>query len=112
VVRGDVFELRAPRVARGREQLGRRYGVIVQSTRFLALSTVVVAPTSTAARPASFRPEVELEGERTRVMVEQLCALDYARLGGQVGSLSSEEGEEVDRALELLLDLGGRPGIP
>jgi len=107
VVRGDVYELRAPRVARGREQRGRRFGVVLQSTRFLALSTVVVAPTSSSVRAASFRPAVELRGQSTRVMVEQLCALDYSRLGERVGELADVELAEVDRALGLLLGVAG-----
>jgi mRNA interferase MazF len=105
VVRGDIHELRAPRSARGREQRGARLGVVVQSTRFLALSTVVVAPTSVSARPASFRPAIDLGGDTTRVMVEQLCALDYSRLGDRVGRLSPAELIEVDRALSLVLGL-------
>ena len=103
MIRGDVYELRGPRVARGRQQQGRRYGVVLQSTRFLALSTVIVAPTSASARAASFRPAVDLQGESTRVMVEQLCALDYSRLGDRVGQLAAGELAEVDRAVELLL---------
>ena len=105
MVRGDVHELRAPRAARGREQRGQRYGVVLQSTRFLALSTVIVAPTSASVRGASFRPVIELQGETTRVLVEQLCALDYSRLGDRVGGLAHEELADVDRALDLLLGL-------
>jgi mRNA-degrading endonuclease toxin of MazEF toxin-antitoxin module len=33
-----------------------RYAVVVQAEEFLDLSTTLVAPTSTAARAASFRP--------------------------------------------------------
>ncbi|MDP5184227.1 type II toxin-antitoxin system PemK/MazF family toxin [Blastococcus sp. BMG 814] len=58
-VRGEVFRLRAPREARGHEQAGSRYAVVVQSDQ-LPLSTWMVAPTSTSARPATFRPEVEI----------------------------------------------------
>lgn len=105
MVRGDIFQLRAPRVARRHEQRGRRYGVVLQSSRFAALSTVLVAPTSTTAREASFRPEFILQGKRTRVMVEQLCALDHSRLGSRVGALTLDERASVDRALELLLGL-------
>lgn len=105
MARGDVHQLRAPHPARGREQRGHRYGVVLQSTRFLALSTVIVAPTSSAVRSASFRPAIELQGEVTRVLVEQLCALDYSRLGDRVGALAAEDLAEVDRALALLLGL-------
>src|ERR687886_2009513 len=71
VVRGELFRLPAPRGARGHEQRGARYAVIVQADEFLNLSTVLVAPTSASAQPASFRPAIVLDGQQTRVLVEQ-----------------------------------------
>src|SRR5882672_7954745 len=53
MVRGEVFHLPPRRGARGREQRGARYAVIVQADEFLELSTTLVAPTSASARPAS-----------------------------------------------------------
>ncbi len=103
--RGEVFRLRIPRGARGHEQRGARYGVILQAGDLFALSTVIVAPTSTRALPASFRPEVEVGGIRTRVLVEQLGAVDRTRLATSAGVLSWEELSEVDRALETVLGL-------
>lgn len=104
-MRGDVYRLRAPKDARGHERRGPRYAVVVQSDH-LPLSTWLVAPTSTGRRPASFRPEIELNGERTRVMVEQTSAVDpEARLSGYAGRLSAEELLAVDHALMDLLGL-------
>jgi mRNA interferase MazF len=40
----------------------------VQSDVLHLLSTWLVAPTSTAARPATFRPSVEIDGTETRVL--------------------------------------------
>lgn len=71
MIRGEVFRLPAPRAALGHEQRGARYAVIVQADEFLELSTVLVAPASTSARPASFRPAITLAGEEMRVLVEQ-----------------------------------------
>lgn len=102
--RGDVFRLRLRRGS-GHEQSGVRYGVVVQSDVLLGLSTVLVAPTSTAARSASFRPEIEIEGTTTRVLVEQTGAVDATRLGDQHGSLSPEELWGVDLALKTVFDL-------
>ena len=102
--RGDVFELRLPRGA-GHEQRGSRYGVVVQSDAMLPRSVVLVAPTSTSARPASFRPVVELEGQETTVLVEQVGAVDVSRLGDVVGHLRPEEQWGVDLALSTVLDL-------
>jgi len=69
--RGEVFELRLPRGV-GHAQQGRRFGVVVQSDALLPRSVVLVAPTSTSARAASFRPVIELEGQPTTVLVEQV----------------------------------------
>jgi mRNA interferase MazF len=104
VRRGDVFRLRLGR-RKGHEQAGVRYGVIVQSDALLRLSTVLIAPTSTTARRASFRPEIEIDGTTTRVLVEQTGAIDVSRLGDQHGHLTREEQWGVDLALETVLDL-------
>jgi mRNA interferase MazF len=105
VVRGEVFRLPAPRGARGREQRGARYAVVVQADEFLDLSTVLVSPTSTSARPASFRPTIALEGSETHVLVEQTTVVDPQRLGRSAGRLDASELSSVDEALLLVLGL-------
>ena len=102
--RGDIHELRLPK-GLGHEQQGRRYGVVVQSDALLPRSVVLVAPTSTSARAASFRPTVDVAGKSTRVLVEQLGAVDVSRLGDVVGHLTQEEQWGVDVALATVLDL-------
>jgi len=104
VTRGEVYRVRLP-ARRGREQAGPRYGVIVQADQLLGLSTAIVAPTSRSAAPATFRPEIQLGGERPRVLVEQLRVLDIERLGELAGRLSAREQRAVDDALGLVLDL-------
>lgn len=103
-MRGEVYRLRAARGSRGHEQAGSRYAVVVQSDQ-LPLSTWLVAPTSTSARAASFRPEVEIAGQLTRVLAEQTAAVDSSRLGKSSGHLTLEELRRVDAALRVLLDL-------
>jgi mRNA interferase MazF len=103
-VRGDIHQLRAPKGTRGHEQTGRRFAVVLQSTD-LPLSTVVVAPTSTSCAPAAFRPEIEVGGRTTRVMVEQLSAVDWSRLGNPVGRLTAAELQFIDDAVRLVLAL-------
>jgi mRNA interferase MazF len=104
VLRGDVYRFRLPRGV-GHEQQGERYGVVVQADEFLPRSVVIVAPTSRSARAASFRPEVEIAGEHTRVLVEQIGAVDNRRLGNLVGHLTPEEQWGVDDALVTVLGL-------
>jgi mRNA interferase MazF len=78
--------------------------VVVQSD-LLPLSTWLVAPTSTSARAATFRPEVSIEGRPTRVLAEQTSAVDPQRLGESAGHLSFDELRQVDAALRLVLGL-------
>ena len=104
MTRGDIFRVRLPS-GRGQEQRGPRYAVIVQADELLGLSTAIVAPTSRSAAPATFRPEVEVAGEATRVLVEQLRAVDLGRLDRHAGRLTPEEQRAVDAALELVLAL-------
>jgi len=104
VRRGDIFTLRLPKGA-GHEQRGRRFGVVVQSDAFLPRSVVLVAPTSTSAKPASFRPEIEIGGTSTRVLVEQVGAVGVNRLRELAGHLTPEEQWGVDAALRTVLGL-------
>ena len=105
MVRGEVFRLPQPRAVRGREQRGARYAVVVQADEFLGLSTLLVSPTSTSARPASFRPVIKLEGTETRVLVEQTTVVDPQRLGRSARRLDAAELRAVDDALALVLGL-------
>lgn len=102
--RGDVHRFKTPKGA-GHEQTGERFAVVVQSDAMLPRSVVMVAPTSQSARPASFRPEVDVAGQPTRVLVEHLGAVDTSRLGRRVGHLDASEMWAVDDALRTVLDL-------
>lgn len=103
-MRGDVHRLRAPRNARGHEQQGGRFTVVVQSDD-LMLSTVLVAPTSRSAAARIFRPTITVAGEPTQVLIEQTSAVAPERLGELVGHVSRPELEEIDSALRLALQL-------
>ncbi len=103
-MRGEIYGVRVA-ASDGREQHGARYAVIVQADELLGLSTALVAPTSRSARPATFRPEIELDGEWTRILVEQLRAVDAQRLDALAGRLDAGEQAAVDDALELVLAL-------
>ena len=105
MVRGDVHEITLPR-GRGRVQHGRRFAVIVQAQDLLALSTVVICPTSASAPAASFHPSIDVAGEATRVMCEMVGAVDARVLGDRVGHLTHPEMLAVEDALSLVLDLG------
>jgi len=104
VQRGEVFRFKVPKGV-GHEQHGERLGVIVQADSMLPRSLILVAPTSRSARPASFRPQVSIAGDTTRVLVEQLGAVDAQRLGRRVGQLAADEMWAIDDALATVLGL-------
>lgn len=103
-MRGDVYRLPAPKETRGHEQQGARYAVVVQSDDLL-LSTVLVAPTTTGSFASSIHPEIDMEGTKTRILVEQTRAIDPQRLGEFYGRLDPFELAEVDLALRKVFGL-------
>lgn len=103
-MRGDVVRVPAARGARGREQQGARFGVVVQSDD-LMLSTVLVTPTSTGSLPMLHRPEVTILGDRTCLLVEQTRAVTREALGPPVARLSYDDLVRLDEALRLALAL-------
>ena len=101
--RGDIHQLRLPKG--GHDQHGRQLAVILQNDAMLPRSVVLIAPMSTRARAASFRPEVVIGGGRTRVLVEQLGAVAVQRLGNRVGRVTIDEQWQIDAALLTVLGL-------
>jgi mRNA interferase MazF len=71
----------------------------------MGLSTVMIAPTSQSALPSSFRPEIEIAGARSRILVEQLRSLDLRSFGAHVGRLDPAEQAALDEALRYVLGL-------
>lgn len=103
-MRGDIYVLKAPKDAKGHEQRGRRYAVVVQDDA-LRSSTTIVAPTSTSAQSSSYRPQVEIDGNSTLVLIDQVRVVDPVRLGALVGRLGLADMQDVDRALKRVLGL-------
>ncbi|HUC08025.1 MAG TPA: type II toxin-antitoxin system PemK/MazF family toxin [Solirubrobacterales bacterium] len=104
MVRGDVHAIKLAR-RRGHVQHGPRYAVVVQADDLLALSTVIVCPTSSSTPPATFHPEIAVGDQSTRVLCEMVGAVDATRLGDHVGHLSFDELGAIDDALGLVLNL-------
>jgi mRNA interferase MazF len=104
VVRGDVHRIKMPG-KRGHVQDGRRFAVLVRADDLLALSTVVICPTSRSAFTASFPPEVIVADQPTQVLCEMVGAVDARALGARVGHLTHDELRNVEDALLLVLDL-------
>ena len=102
MVRGDVHAIKLPG-RRGHVQRGRRYAVIVQADELLDLSTVVICPTSSSTPAASFHPQIDINGEPTRVMCEMIAAIDSRALGRRVRHLTLDETREIEDSLSLVL---------
>lgn len=104
IFRGAIYEIKALPGARGNEQQGRRYAIIIQSDRF-ATSTITVALTSASAGPAIYRPEIEFDGAKCRILTDQIYSISPTRLGDFKGGLEAHELADLDRALMLKLGL-------
>jgi len=105
VQRGDIVALRGRKAAAGHEQRGQRYGVVLQSDAAKWLSTVLVAPTSVSAQATSFRPQITIRGRKTRVLVEQMSAVDREQIGNTAGRLRLPELRDIEDALRDVLGL-------
>jgi len=103
-VRGDLYRIRSTRGSVGHEQQGHRYAVVVQSDH-VRPSTILVAPTSTSAKWAQYRPEIDVDGTKTRILIEQTMAVDPERLGDFAGRLDFLEMRAINDALKLVLAL-------
>jgi mRNA interferase MazF len=90
---------------RGREQRGKRYGLVLSPTS-MAWSVATIVPTSTRAQPAAFRPEFRLLGEQTRYLVDQIRVIDTDYIHGEpVHYMEFEELQEIELAAIRYLGL-------
>lgn len=79
--------------------------MIVQADDLLALSTILVCPTSMSTPSASFHPEINVGEESARVLCELVGPVDARALGEHVSHLTLDEMRSVDDGLQLVLDL-------
>ena len=62
--------------------------VVISPDEMIAhLRTVVVAPMTTGSRPAAFRIALTFQGKQGLILLDQLRALDRARLVKRLGAL-------------------------
>lgn len=104
MIRGAVYRIDLGR-SRGHEQGGRRLGLVV-SPSDSPLSVVTVIPTSTSAGPSIHRPEFEIAGRPTRVLVDQIRSIDIDYVVGDlVDYLTRDQLAEVELALVHFLGI-------
>lgn len=104
MLRVDIIRFRAIGAV-DHDERGPRFGVIVQSNALRPLSTVIVAPTSQSALDTQVRPTITIESDRTKVLVEQLAAVNARRLGDAISRVTVEEMWAVCEALALVVGL-------
>lgn len=108
MIRGAVYHIDLGR-ARGHEQRGHRMGLVVSPSES-PLSVLTVIPTSTSAQPAIHRPELEIAGTLTRVLVDQIRSIDTDYVvGGPVDYLTRDEMSVVELALAHYLGVDAVP---
>lgn len=104
MIRGAVYRIDLGR-ARGHEQSGRRFGVVVSPSRS-PLTVVTVVPTSTSARAAIHRPETTIAGTHTRLLVDQIRSIDTDYVvGDPVDFVSGRDMKRLHQALVHYLGL-------
>lgn len=98
MIRGAVYRIHLGR-PRGHEQGGKRLGLVV-SPSDSPLSIAAVIPTSTSAGPSIHRPEIEIAGRSTRLLVDQIRSIDTDYVvGDPVDYLTRDQLAEVELAL-------------
>ncbi|TAM69227.1 MAG: type II toxin-antitoxin system PemK/MazF family toxin [Microbacteriaceae bacterium] len=98
MIRGGVYRIDLGR-PRNHEQGGKRLGLVL-SPSDSPLSVATVVPTSTSAGPAIHRPELEVAGRLTRVLVDQIRSIDLNYVvGDPVDHLTRDQLAKVELAL-------------
>lgn len=98
MIRGAIYRIDLGR-PRGHEQGGRRLGLVVSPGQS-PLSVVTVIPTSTSAGASVHRPELEIAGQMTRLLVDQIRSIDTDHVTGDpVDYLTRDQLAEVELAL-------------
>ena len=106
MTRGAVHRLDLGR-PRGHEQGGKRWGLVL-SPSDSPLSVVTVIPTSISAGPSIHRPELEVAGRLTRLLVDQIRSIDVDYVvGDPVDYLTRDQLVEVELALVHYLGVQG-----
>ncbi|MGW0362064.1 type II toxin-antitoxin system PemK/MazF family toxin [Streptomyces sp. NPDC002990] len=105
MIRGAVYRVDFGDAKRGHEQRGKRYGLVL-SPSSMRWNVATVIPASTSAQQAAFRPQLELAGVLTRLLVDQIRTVDVSYIHGDpVHFLHHFEMAEVEHAVTLYLGL-------
>jgi mRNA interferase MazF len=105
VIRGAVYQVDLGGAKRGHELRGKRLGLVLSPTS-MPWSVVAIVPTSTSAQPAVFRPSLEINGQVTRFLVDQIQTIDMRYVHGDpVYYLDRDEIAEIEHVVTRYLGL-------
>ncbi len=105
MIRGAVYRVDLGEAKRGHEQRGRRLGLVL-SPGSMPWSVATIIPTSATAQPAVFRPLLEINGQVTGLLVDQIRSIDISYIHGEpVHYLDRDEIGEVEHAVARYLGL-------
>jgi mRNA interferase MazF len=105
VIRGAVYRVDLGEAKRGHEQRGRRLGLVL-SPSSMPWSVATIIPTSTTAQPAVFRPSLEINGQETRFLIDQIRSIDTDYfIGDPIHYLERDEFAEIEQAVSRYLGL-------
>lgn len=107
-MKGSIYRIRHDPTAKGHEQRGRRFAVVVQATHFEHLSGWAVVPTSSSpnAHPGLLHPTIDWGAGESVVLCDGIKSIDPSqRLGDHIGTVRLAEMQAIERALQYLLDL-------
>jgi mRNA interferase MazF len=108
IKRGDVFWI-ALDPSLGTESKKTRPGVVLSNnSQNKEGRRVIIAPmTSVISKIYPFEVFVEVAGKKSKVMLDQIRAIDSSRIRGEsLGRLTVKELEQVNQVLKKVLELG------
>jgi mRNA interferase MazF len=87
VKRGEVYWVNLDPTV-GTEIRKTRPGLVVSPDDMNdALPRVIIAPLTSKGQPLGCRPEVEFDGKRARILLDQIRSIDKRRLAGRMGEI-------------------------
>ncbi len=105
MIRGAVYRVDLGDAKRGHEQRGRRSGLVL-SPSSMPWSVATIVPTSTSAQAAVFRPALEVAGQMTLFLADQIRTVDVSYLHGDpVAYLDRAEMAQIEHAVIRYLGL-------
>ena len=108
VKRGDLYYAQLP-VSVGSEQSGKRPVVIIQNDKGNEYSPTTIVALITSQSKKFLPTHVAISNRalpyNSTIMAEQVRTIDKSRLGKNIGRISNEEMNYLDRALKVSMHL-------